>query len=189
MNVNYFGTLEITKAFLPLLRKTGNTRILMNSSVAGIFADKFISAYSASKFALEGFSDSLRRELLPHDVYVSILQAGYIFTPLIQKQIPVGIEPYTQYEINKWTLFFKASLNGASPKVTSNAVIDVMRTCTKQSKPKPRYLVGGLAPIAWIFSKLPDTWSDYVMLNSPPETITDDDLKEINARSSMEYEL
>lgn len=53
--VNYFGTVQVTKAFLPLLRKRHNSRILSTSSLSGLFAGPFNSAYSASKFAIEAF--------------------------------------------------------------------------------------------------------------------------------------
>jgi len=60
---NLFGWLELTNLVLPVMRKQGYGRIVQCSSVLGLVALKFRGAYNASKFALEGLTDTLRREL------------------------------------------------------------------------------------------------------------------------------
>lgn len=83
MDVNFFGTVALTKAFLPYLRASQG-RIINHSSIAGILATPLSSVYSASKFAVDGFSDGLRRELLPLGVSVSILNTAFVRTPLTE---------------------------------------------------------------------------------------------------------
>eukprot|EP00494_Astrolonche_serrata_P026247 UN26508 len=61
MDVNHFGSIRITKAFLPLVKKHSNGRIIFNTSLAGLISHAFGSAYSNSKFATESFADALRR--------------------------------------------------------------------------------------------------------------------------------
>jgi NAD(P)-dependent dehydrogenase (short-subunit alcohol dehydrogenase family) len=82
--VNFFGVIAVTQAFLPMLKKTRG-RIVNISSVSGLSSSPFLAAYSASKFALEAFSDSLRWELGPCGVKVIIVEPGPIATPIWKK--------------------------------------------------------------------------------------------------------
>jgi short-subunit dehydrogenase len=65
MDVNFFGHVAMTKKFLPLLITKCNSRVINICSVDGILTAPNMSAYSESKYALESFSDCLRRELIP----------------------------------------------------------------------------------------------------------------------------
>ena len=75
MEVNLIGAIAMTQAFLPLLRK-GNGRIINMSSISGLIALPFVGPYAATKFALEAISDSLRVELKPWGISVSLVEAG-----------------------------------------------------------------------------------------------------------------
>lgn len=81
LDVNIFGMIRVTKAFLPLVRKTRG-RIINAASVVGRFALLFLP-YSVSKFAVEGFSDKLRRELYHTGVTVHIVEPGAFKTSLM----------------------------------------------------------------------------------------------------------
>lgn len=74
--VNLFGTMDLTARLLPAMRKAGTGRIVMNSSVLGYVALPYRGAYTASKHALEGITDTLRLELHGSGVYVSLIQPG-----------------------------------------------------------------------------------------------------------------
>ncbi|XP_002121207.2 17-beta-hydroxysteroid dehydrogenase type 6 [Ciona intestinalis] len=76
MQVNYLGTVRVTKSLLHLIRR-GRGRIVNLSSMAGCLARAGQSAYSASKFALEAFTDSLRQEMLKWGVYVTLVEPAY----------------------------------------------------------------------------------------------------------------
>jgi NAD(P)-dependent dehydrogenase (short-subunit alcohol dehydrogenase family) len=82
--VNLFGALAVTQAFLPLLRQ-GRGRILNVSSTATLVVAPFHGPYSASKLALNGLSDALRLELKPHGVQVSVIVCGSVQTPIWEK--------------------------------------------------------------------------------------------------------
>lgn len=75
MEVNFFGTVNVTKAFLPLLRKSKG-KIFNFSSVFGFMGFPLTSLYCASKYAVEGLTESLRGELAPHGVQVCLIEPG-----------------------------------------------------------------------------------------------------------------
>jgi NAD(P)-dependent dehydrogenase (short-subunit alcohol dehydrogenase family) len=90
LEVNLIGPFIVTKAFLPLLgadpaRKGAPGRVVNISSTSGRIAGPFAGAYVASKFGLEGFSESLRRELLLFGIDVIVIRPGAIVTPIWQK--------------------------------------------------------------------------------------------------------
>ncbi len=75
---NLFGTLELTNAVIPVMRKQGYGRIIQNSSVLGLFAMPYRGAYNASKFALEGITDTLRLELRGSGIHIALIEPGPI---------------------------------------------------------------------------------------------------------------
>ena len=83
MDVNFFGQVAMTKTFLPLLIAKRDSRVINLCSVAGIVTSPMKSAYSASKYALESFSDCLRREMAVWGLRVSIIEPGPMKTPII----------------------------------------------------------------------------------------------------------
>ncbi|CAF4036508.1 unnamed protein product, partial [Rotaria sordida] len=86
MNVNFFGHVAMTKKFLPLLIVKRDSRIVNISSVMGLISPPGMSAYCASKYAMESFSDCLRREMSPWSLRVSIIEPGWLRTPIIEGQ-------------------------------------------------------------------------------------------------------
>jgi 3-dehydrosphinganine reductase len=81
MNVNYFGTVYVNKAVIPGMIQRGSGHLVNISSPAGFLAAFGYSAYSASKFAVTGFSDILRSEMKPHGIHVSIVFPPDVDTP------------------------------------------------------------------------------------------------------------
>ena len=75
---NVFGWLELTNLVIPVMRKQGYGRIIQNSSILGFVAMPFRGAYNASKYAIEGLSDTLRLELKGTGIYVSLIEPGPI---------------------------------------------------------------------------------------------------------------
>ena len=75
---NLFGWHELTNRVLPVMRRQGHGRIIQNSSVLGFVALRFRGAYTASKYALEGLTDTLRLELAGSGIYVSLIEPGPI---------------------------------------------------------------------------------------------------------------
>lgn len=77
---NVFGWLELSNLVIPVMRKQGYGRIIQNSSVLGFVAMPFRGAYNASKFAIEGLSDTLRLELKNTNIHISLIEPGPIIS-------------------------------------------------------------------------------------------------------------
>lgn len=80
MNINYFGTIALTKAVAPLMQARKSGHIVVISSVLGKIGVPYRSAYAASKHALHGFFDSLRAELFADNIAVTLICPGYVHT-------------------------------------------------------------------------------------------------------------
>lgn len=87
MEINFFAQVQMVKTFLPLLITKRGSRVVNICSVAGYLAAQSMAAYSASKYAFESFSDCLRREMYPWGLHVSIIEPGYMRTPIIKGQV------------------------------------------------------------------------------------------------------
>ena len=77
---NFFGTHALTRLVLPIMRQQGYGRIIQNSSILGFVALKYRGGYNASKYALEGLTDTLRLELRGSGIYVSLIEPGPVST-------------------------------------------------------------------------------------------------------------
>jgi NAD(P)-dependent dehydrogenase (short-subunit alcohol dehydrogenase family) len=84
MDVNFFGHVSMTKKFLPLLITKRDSRVVNICSVAGYLTKPGMSAYAASKYALESFSDCLRREMAVWNLRVSIIEPGFMRTAIVE---------------------------------------------------------------------------------------------------------
>ncbi len=145
--VNLTGQLIVTQAFAPLLgadrsRKGAPGRIVMISSVGGKNASPFIGPYAASKFALEGLSESLRRELMLFGIDVVIVAPGAVATPIWDKADAIDVSQYanTPYAaaLNKVKDFMISSgRKGFAPEKLG----EVVKTALTTAKPKTRYTV------------------------------------------------
>jgi NAD(P)-dependent dehydrogenase (short-subunit alcohol dehydrogenase family) len=90
--INFWGVVRMTRAFLPLLRASGDARVVNLSSVYGLVAPPQQAAYAASKFAVRGFSEALRHELEGSCVGVTVVHPGGIATSIAEKaRIPAGV--------------------------------------------------------------------------------------------------
>jgi len=87
MQINYLGTIALTKAVLPSMIKNKNGHIVVMSSLTGKFGTPLRSAYSASKHALHGFFDSLRAEVYNDNIFVTIICAGFINTNIAKNAL------------------------------------------------------------------------------------------------------
>lgn len=112
METNFFGAVAVTQAALPVLRRQGSGAIVNISSLGGQLSFAGFSAYSASKFALEGYSEALAGEMAPFGVKVMIVEPGEFRTNLVgaaMKHMPV-LEAYADVVGN--TRDFARGMNG-----------------------------------------------------------------------------
>ncbi len=151
-DVNIFAPLALTKLVLPDMRKRRDGRIVMVSSVVGRVANPFSGAYSSSKFALEGLSDALRREVRPWGIKVILVEPGPIATEfgkrarngseskLLSKDSPYA--PYYEKELDK-TVVPPRMFWGPS------TVAEAIRDAIENKKPCTRY------PVHWVAWLMP----------------------------------
>jgi NAD(P)-dependent dehydrogenase (short-subunit alcohol dehydrogenase family) len=83
METNFFGPLNVTRAILPIMRAQRNGQVITISSLAGLIGQEFVVAYAASKFALEGWMESLRFDLAPFGISTMLVEPGFFRTELL----------------------------------------------------------------------------------------------------------
>ncbi|MCS6586964.1 SDR family oxidoreductase [Curtobacterium flaccumfaciens pv. flaccumfaciens] len=83
METNFFGPLNVTRAVLPVMRRQRSGQVVTISSTAGLVGQEFVAAYCASKFALEGWMESIRYDLAPYGVSTMIVEPGFFRTELL----------------------------------------------------------------------------------------------------------
>lgn len=144
---NVFGWLELTNLVIPLMRKQGYGRIIQNSSVLGFVALPFRGAYNASKYAIEGLSDTLRLELRGTNIFVSLIEPGPIasqFRANAVKALQQHIDIENSVHREKYRGVLKR-LKKEGPAVPftlpPEAVLKRVIHALESNKPKPRYYV------------------------------------------------
>lgn len=91
-DINFWGVVRMTRAFLPLLRASDDARVVNLSSIYGVVAPPEQTAYSASKFAVRGFSEALRHELAGSHIGVTVVHPGGVATSIVDNaRVPSGI--------------------------------------------------------------------------------------------------
>ena len=93
LETNFFGPLNFTRAVLPVMRKQRSGLVITMSSTAGIVGAAFTSAYAASKFAIEGWMESLAPEVAPFGIRTMLVEPGFFRTELLQDASTVWPEP------------------------------------------------------------------------------------------------
>jgi 3-dehydrosphinganine reductase len=86
LRINFLGTVDVTRAFLPAMIASGAGQIAIVSSLAGVLGIYGFSAYAASKFALRGFAECLRQELLAHGITVTLVFPPDTDTPMLRQE-------------------------------------------------------------------------------------------------------
>ena len=165
MEVNFFGIHRVTKAVFPYILKEQG-RIVIIGSNAGSFAAPFFGPYACSKYAVEAYSDSLRRELLLHDVKVVLVKPGRVKTPIWDK----GEELLVLYDgsiFNKVALAFGKSAieSGKNDSLPPIKIAEIVLKAFTSNNPKPRYVIAPNPFGNWIREALPDRIVDNIIKN------------------------
>jgi NAD(P)-dependent dehydrogenase (short-subunit alcohol dehydrogenase family) len=149
LEVNLVGQVAVTQAFLPALR-AGRGRVVNVSSIGGRVALPLAAAYNASKFALEGVSDSLRRELLSQGVDVIVIEPGGVKTPIWRKGDALATEMLADMPPETERLY-GSLIEGLRRETTRIAqetgsepreVAETIGRALTARRPRARYLVG-----------------------------------------------
>ncbi len=139
---DFFGPVRMMKNTIPLMKKQNYGKIISVSSLAGKIGFGFMSAYVASKFALEGFHDSIRQELLESNIHMSIIEPGAVNTKFAQNML-LPINPELSSEKKQILKIMKSQtekiLAGSFESVeVAKKIILILN----EDDPKPRYLIG-----------------------------------------------
>ena len=145
--VNTFGAMRVTRHALPLIRRNGEGRIVMISSVGGRIGSISVAPYVASKFALEGFAESLALELKFFNIGVTIVEPGIVKTTIWDENriLPEAHNRQSPYYKLFWSAEALAEkLLGSSSLKPADVAATVARTITSK-KPRLREVVGARA--------------------------------------------
>jgi len=162
LEVNVVGQVAMIQAFMPLIRK-GHGRIVNIGSIGGKMASPFLGPYTASKHAMEAISDSLRQELRPWGIHVSLVEPGSIATEIWEK----GQSDADDYEKNapeealqlygrQFAALREAARKFGDAGIPPDRVARVVEHALTASRPRTRYVVGFDASVQSFVRRLPD---------------------------------
>ncbi len=141
---NVFGLHECTRQIIPVMRKQGYGKIIQHSSVLGLISLFGRGAYNASKYAIEGLTDTLRLELKETNIYPVILNTGPI-TSHFRENALKKLKKNVDIEHSLFTEKYHKSLSADKSKVPFNeeaiSVAKVVHKIVLTEKPKPRYYI------------------------------------------------
>ncbi len=161
LEINLIGQAAVTQAFLPALRG-GRGRIVNVSSIGGRVGLPLVGAYNASKFGLEGLSDSLRRELRPLGVDVILIEPGGVKTPIWNKAENLADEMLEDVPPEAERLYGRliAAVRTGTQRIARETgiepseVAEAIGKALTSSRPRARYLVGNDAKQRAVMAKL-----------------------------------
>jgi len=170
---NLFGTHELTCKVLRIMRKQGHGRIIQNSSVLGLITMKYRGAYNASKFALEGLTDTLRQELSGTNISISLIEPGPIesdFRKNAYKAFQRNIDSHSgAHQAVYRSVEKRLSKTEDSRKkdpftLGPEAVYKALKHALESPKPKTRYYVTFPTWLFAILRRLLPTWAlDWIL--------------------------
>jgi NAD(P)-dependent dehydrogenase (short-subunit alcohol dehydrogenase family) len=142
MDTNFLGMVQLTKTVLPAMRNQGGGLIINFSSVGGLIGLPFQAFYSASKFAIEGFSEALRMEVNQFKIKVVLINPGDFNTSNSANRrnflAPTGqSDPYGEQFSKTLAIYEKDEAKGRAPEVLARKIVRI----TESKNPKQRYII------------------------------------------------
>ena len=158
METNYFGVIRCIQAVLPQMRENKNGCIINVGSVSGKIACTPLSAYSASKYALEALTESLAQEVKPFNIRVSLIQPGIIDTKMAQD---ISVDSNSKYpQVLRFGAMFEESLKQPTPpSLVADTMLEIANGDTWQLK----HPVGltAIPFLGWRASMTDEQWVDW----------------------------
>lgn len=139
IETNFFGAVNLTQAVLPIMRKQGSGKIIHLSSIGGLVSLPFNSAYAASKFALEGYMESLRYELLPFNIFVSLVEPGQVRTETLETSV-ISTQKSTIFDGQQ--VAQRAREQGKTASLKPEQIAQTISRIIAAKQPRLRYPVG-----------------------------------------------
>ncbi|ODS12108.1 SDR family oxidoreductase [Vibrio scophthalmi] len=167
---NFFGWHQLVQHVLPIMRKQGYGRIVQNSSVLGFAAMKYRGAYNASKFALEGWSDTLRLELADTEIKISLIEPGPIETRFRANALK-AFQQWIDIDGSVHQTAYKQQIQRLEKEGSNNAFVLPAEACIpplidalEAPRPKIRYRVTRPTKVFAILKRLlPSRWLDKIL--------------------------
>jgi len=143
LETNFFGVVRMVKAVLPHMRGQRSGRIINVSSLAGLTPIPFMGIYSASKFALDGYTEALRLEVAPLGILVSQVEPGFLRTPMMgNRKAPARtIADYDRWRERAFAAIREYEEKGPGAELVADTIVKIATS----GRPRLRYLVGGQA--------------------------------------------
>ncbi len=159
---NLFGTHYLTVEVLKIMRKQGHGRIIQNSSVLGFVSLRFRGAYNASKYALEGLSDTLRLELQGTNIFISLIEPGPVrskFRENALKKFITNIDRENSFFKDEYKDKIKSleSKDDVPFTLSQESVYKALKEAIESKKPKARYRVTKPTTMFWFFKRVLST--------------------------------
>jgi short-subunit dehydrogenase len=159
---NLFGTHELTTLILPMMRKQGYGRIIQNSSVLGFISLRFRGAYNASKYALEGLSDTMRLELMGTDIHISLIEPGPVRSDFRKNALQKFLENIDREHSSHKEDYIQKLHSLKSDKDTpftlsEESVYKALKDALESKRPRARYRVTKPTTFFWYAKRLLST--------------------------------
>jgi NAD(P)-dependent dehydrogenase (short-subunit alcohol dehydrogenase family) len=137
---NFFGVVRMVNAVLPSICRQKRGHIINVGSLSGLSAIPFLGIYSASKFALEGYTEALRHELKPFNIHVSLTEAGFLKTPMMNHRQTAGnrVSEYDRWRQQALMAIRAYEEKGPGPELVAETLLEIVSS----SNPRLRYLIG-----------------------------------------------
>lgn len=169
LEVNLTGVLIVTQIFTPLL-KSGDTqkerpgRIINMGSIGGRHAFPFMVPYHTSKYGLEGFTEGLRRELMPYGVDAILVAPGSVQTPIWEKADKTDKSKFAETDYaDALQTFNKIILDTGEKGLPANRIGDIVVKALTVAKPKTYYRLTSDPILFHLLTKLPKRWVDWMI--------------------------
>ncbi len=155
-DTNFFGTVAVTRALLPQMRRQGFGHVLMVTSISGRLGYPGVSSYAASKFALEGWTETLRYEMLPLGIQVVLVEPGSFETDIWTRNAKqtAGLRNPDSANATRVTQWRAKLAQGAKNRADPQVVADAIAGILENPKPKLRYVVGKDAKMALMMRRI-----------------------------------
>lgn len=161
---NVFGLHEVTLQAMRIFREQGYGKIIQHSSVLGIISLKFRGAYNASKYAIEGLTDTMRQEVLGTDIYISTINTGPVTSKFRENalekfnaNIDIEDSPFTEVYKKELKVRLENDKDNTPFNLPATSVAQIVFEIMKANKPKPRYYVTKATHILGFFKRILST--------------------------------
>ena len=154
-DTNFFGAAAVTRAFLPQFRRQGSGHIVILSSISGRMGFPGVGSYAASKFALEGWAETLRLEMKPLGVQVVLVEPGSFETDIWNRNAAISTGTQDANSPNAARVAkLQSRVQNGKPKANPQVVADGIAAILDNPRPKLRYVFGRDAKMGLLLRSL-----------------------------------